>query len=990
MGESMSGSFTKKLWLTTTIVASMGLFAADFAMAQEASAPAKEAKKESKKDEASKVSEIVVTGSRIRRNDYNSPSPITVITAERAELLGTPTGADLLQGLTQSAVSQQTNGLLGGYVVEGGPGVQTLSLRGLGAQRTLVLINGRRLGPAGVGGTVGPVDLSVLPDMMFSRADILKDGSSSIYGSDAIAGVVNYITKKDTDGLQVRAFANVPERSGGSVTNFSAIWGKTFERGYISAAASILTNEGLTQGDRKELGCNADYYFDLQSGQRVDVRNYDNSGPKCLNLSNNAIQSRTFYGGQFQYDPKLTGYSKYPAASLGLRGFLPDWVRAGRYGQPATFPFANYDTPLLAKSTVMTPRRQNSIVLTGGYDISSKVSAYAELLLNERRTSNFGVYQFFPTVSQNNPTNTLAAGLIAASGGGADGQIVPIIARANGTNQDVKYIRGVFGLTGTVDGLGFLNGFKWDTYYQFSGSDGKYGNTFVYKDRVIAAAGVDDSGKDVSNGLACNPALLKTTSKCVTIAWADPRILSGNFTPEERAYLFGTETGKTTYYQHAFEFSLTGDLFQLPAGKVGSAAGIYLRRDEINDTPGENARNRNYWGFTTSGITKGNETVKEAYAELSIPLFKNLAVAKSIDLNVSGRYSDYDSYGDNSTYKVGLDWAITSEYRIRGSYGTSFRAPSLYEHYLADQTAYSTLRDPCTKWGESTNQNVRARCAAEGIPDTYPGYSATPMVISGGGSKLKAETSTSYSFGVVWQPSFVNLKMSLDYFDFNVKNEVAKFGASSIVNSCYTANLGYQEFCTLFKRDPSSKDIKTINDSYLNIAEQNTRGIDLGINFGHDFRFGKLNVDSQSTWQWKNSSSLNGSVVTDSTGSIGSPRFVNTTTSTLMFGDYTAAWSLQVIGQQSDRKYVLNGGVVTTDLTYPAGYYKKVWAETTIYHTISLSKRMDKLTVRAGINNLFDEKAPSVSSGEFRIGTAALNNYDLLGRRFFVSIDKRF
>ncbi len=949
-------------------------------------------KPKAKADTTGAVEELVVTGSRIRRSDYTSASPVTVITSETANLQGLASAADLLQTLPIAATSQQINGLLGNYVVTGGPGVQTLGLRGLGAQRTLVLLNGRRLGPAGVGGTVGPVDLNVLPDMLFDHIEILKDGASSIYGSDAVAGVVNYFTKRNADGLRLMAYADVPFKSGGDEYKLAATYGKTFDKGYISAALSFDDQKGLNKGQRKFTACDADYIFNKQTGDRLDFKDA-NGNYQCINEYNNAVASKYVFGGFFQYDPTLSKYPNYPAGALGLRQDLPDWVRAARYGTPSTRPYANTTSPLDGRGTIISPRTLFTGMFSAGYDLKPDLQVYTEILLNDRKTSNARVFQLFPDLDPNNPTNTMAAGLIKAAtkvGGLTDGTVTPIIAQLGKSSTDVAYAHAVFGLKGDVRGLGFLDGFKWDGYYQLSASRGTYDGDFVYKDRVTAATGIDDAGNQVSNGLACNPALLTSSpASCVAIPWLDPRVLSGQFTAQERAFLFGREQGETTYLQHAVEFNITGDAFKLPAGPLGVAAGVYFKHDSIDDKPGLNARNRNYWGLTTSGITKGSESVWEGYAEILAPLIRNRFLAKSIDLSLSGRLSNYDTYGTNGTYKVGLDWAINSEFRLRGTYGTSFRAPALFEHYLADQTGFFNGVDPCARWGNSANATLRARCAAAGIPDDYGGYTATPTVTTGGGSKLDPETSKAYSVGVVWTPSYVDLKVALDYFNFDVRDEVSRFGAQNILNSCYAAvNAG--PFCVLFTRDPNSHDLLTINDSYLNIARQKIRGIDVQADYRHQLRFGTLAISSQFTWQLEASQSLNGEPLSDYAGTASNPQFSNATNVSLKKGDYTFFWSFNFIGRTSDGRYSETGEFSPPDADHPNGYYRKLHTEPVMYHTVSMKKDFGNTTLYVGVQNLFDESPPAVSTGNFRVGVSALNSYDLLGRRAFIQIEKKF
>jgi iron complex outermembrane receptor protein len=1005
----------KHLLLATTIVAGSGLGLATMAEARQVAgkgeAPTVQTDKpHAKPTEPEAVEAVVVTGSRIRRSDFNSASPVTIITNEDAELKGSTSAVDMLQTLPQAANSQQINSQLGGYVVTGGPGAQTLGLRGLDASRTLILLNGRRLGPAGVGGTVSAVDLGVLPQASLSQIEILRNGASSIYGSDAIAGVVNYITKTNQDGLTLTARTTLPEHGSGENYYVGGSYGKSLAKGYVTGSLSYMEQRELTKGDRDYTACDADYYFNPKDNGRADLIG-PGGGPVCFNHYNGVVVPKAYYGGVFQYDPKLQNYPAYPAAALGLRSFLPDWVRAARAGQKDTYKYLQSKPAIDSRASVVTPRTVLSGLFNVGYDVTPTTSAYGEFLFNRRTTKWHSSAELFPQIDPTNPNNTLAKGLQTACGfvgyqgaipvcnvggvptAGTDGQVYPIIVWPQWSSTKVDYAHAVLGLKGTVKGLGFLDGFKWDGYYQYSGSRGSYAQKFVYKDRVIATTGIDDSGARVSNGQTCNQALITMApTTCVSVPWLDPRVLQGQFTPEESNFLFGQETGHTRYDRHAFEFTLSGDVLKLPAGPLSTVVGVYAKRDSIKDTPGANAILRNYWGRTTAGVTQGTENLKEVYGEALVPVVKNLFLAKSVDLSLSGRLSDYDAFGTSKTYKVGVDWALSSQYRLRGSIGTSFRAPTLYERFLADSTGFFSGQDPCRLWKDSSNATLQQRCKADGIPDDYAGYIATPTVSTGGGKNLKPETSKTFSIGAVWTPSIIDLKVAVDYFELSIDQQIDNFGAGNILSSCYTAVDANKIFCDLFKRDPVSKDILTIRDDYLNINKQKLRGIDLNTRYTRNFTAGVLAIESQATWQLEYARSIKGEPFVDFVGRVNVPQFTAGVNTSFKAGDSTYFWSVDVVGRQSDSRGFETGEFAPGPFAnYPEGYRRKLHVEQVVYHTISYRRRVNDWTLWAGVNNLFDEVPPAVSSDERgRVGTSAIGNYDFLGRRFFLQVERKF
>jgi iron complex outermembrane receptor protein len=953
----------KKFVLASTVLSSFGMGA--HAFAQDATTTTITAKKDD-------VQVVVVTGSHLRRKDLNTASPEVTITSLEAEKEGVTSVADLLQRLPQAANSEQTNGLLGGYIVTGGPGAETLSLYGLGAQNTLVLINGRRMGPAGVQGSIGPIDLNVLPLQAFKQVDVLLDGSSSIYGSDAVGGVVNFVTKKNTDGFDLIAQSNVPARSGGTTATITLTGGKTFDKGYLTFLGSYSEDTGLKIKDRKDTACAQDVLYNPSTGARSDF--LDTTGNyRCNNLLADSFQGYG-YGGEFQLP--VAGYT-YPAD--GKLATLPGWVRAGRSGHPDTQAYLNENSPLYGNETVSEPVKTFSALVTGGYDVSSSTHLYTELMFNQRQSENHGVYQLFPYVAPTNPNNTVAAGLYASYPPGY-GYARPIIAYDNFTRVKVDYFRGVFGANGTFENLGPLNGFSYDTYYQVSDSQGTYGQSFVYNDRVNATT--DFGSACVAADMTVSP------TSCVSIPWFSSDVLAGKFSDAQKNFLFGYETGHTKYIQQTVESNISGDIFKLPAGAVSAVGGAFLESDQQNDTPGYNARNQNYWGFSTAGITKGQTTTEQVYGEIYAPLVKNFPLVQHLDLTLSGRMANYSVAGSNSTYKLGAVWNITSEFAFTVTHGTSFRAPSIYEKKLANQVGYFSVLDPCTNWGDSTNTKVQTRCAAEGIPNNYAGELATPEDITGGGDHLKPETARNTNYGFAWTPAWADLKVKVNYNSIIDVNKITSFGAQNIVNACYSTSTFPNYYCSLITR-ASNHDITVVTDNYINVGKVDNRNLGLQISYAKKFPFGRFSVESDSSWQLKNEQTL-GDQTTDYTGSVGSPVFTNQTRLDLQTRDWNFHWDFDLTGQASDRRFYGGSDLQPATANYPQGYVVKVVTPFYQIHNFSVTRNFDKLRITLGIKNVFDVKAPTLSAGEFRVGTAALNMYDLLGRSAFISVDKHF
>jgi iron complex outermembrane receptor protein len=287
---------------------------------------------------------IVVTGSRIKHSTFNSPSPITVITAEDAELTGNVDTSHILQLTSVANNAVQINNEFSNFVVTGGPGINTLSLRGIGAQRTLILIDGQRMGPAGVSGSVGPIDLNTIPASIIDHVDILNDGASSIYGSDAVAGVVNIITKKNLDGAEIHLYGNPTEHAGGDQYQMNAAIGKTFDRGYINAAFDVFQQDPLTYKQRPYLACSRDVAVDATTGASADVIDPKTGQAKCWNLEGPDVID---YGAPNPVGPAgAVFYAPNSAATLGgglsgqdINGFQAVDIQPGNFlTTPTTAP----------------------------------------------------------------------------------------------------------------------------------------------------------------------------------------------------------------------------------------------------------------------------------------------------------------------------------------------------------------------------------------------------------------------------------------------------------------------------------------------------------------------------------------------------------------------------------------------------------------------------------------------------------------------------
>jgi iron complex outermembrane recepter protein len=1024
------------------------------AVAQDAAAPQAEDTAEAKEEA------IVVTGSRIRGTDaFNSPDPVTVIDPEIAAKEGRFDLASTLQSSPVAAGSSQiTAAISSNFVTAGGPGAQTIDLRGLGPNRTLVLLNGRRAGPAGTRGSVSSFDLNVLPQSLAQTVDIVKTGASSVYGSDAVAGVVNIITKNDIDGLYLNGNISLPFDSGGEEYRVNAIYGKKFDRGNILIAADYTRINELKRGDRSYLACPEAYIF-REDGSRADlvdprtgqfkcedlrwghvwtynlIDNLQLDGPGGLNTGVNTSPTGATVLLQYQYPGERLGIPAFgPSAFAIAPVFDPvtgdlvtpgagdfvapaGWFPTGY--SPASAAVQNSYHPFVEEQTIIPDTDLYTFYAQGAYEVLDSVELFGEFLFNRRKTYQNGWRQFWNFGSTGDLYGTGTPATLWANGWQGTNLLSPTgITNQSDSSQKVDYYRGVGGLRGDFGGA---SDWKWEIYGQYSKSNGTYRNQQILQD-------VYDTGYFQTS--SCVGTVTPVSGKqCIDLPWTDPFFLRGELTPAQIDFLFEWEQGKTVYTQLTGEASVNGSLFELPAGPVSVAAGVSARQDKINDIPGEITRAGNAWGTSTSGITAGKGRTLEAFGEVKIPIFADQSFFKDLSLSAAGRVTNVkatrkldgvsDSDNGNFTYKLGVNWAVNDWVRFRASYGTSFRAPALFEQFLTDETSSLAQGriDPCVRWAANLalgniTQRIADNCAADGIPGTHGGGGVSANITASGGlGLLDSETSRAMVLGTVLTPKFgflpdTRISIAVDYFDIRVKDEITQLGAGNILRGCYdSANFATEPLCDLFTRGQFGApfNVANVNDKFVNIARQRNSGLDVAANIRHDFgNLGSVSLTADMTWQFKDELLLlPTSPLTSDNGEAGSPKWV---------GDFRLNWQspgggtslfygINVIGGTSDLQDLLddNGGNPCIQNTVLYGTYcPDVTASATFYHNISLTQEInDKFDITLGVSNLFDTRPPRVSvlNGQ-QITTLgpviSASQYPFVGRRAFLNVSAKF
>jgi len=696
---------------------------------------------------------ITVVGSLLAREEYTSISPVQIIQADVQRDKGLIDATSILQSSPVSA-GQQIDASFAGFVLDNGPGATTADLRGLGAGRTLVLVNGRRLAPAGVEGAPSSPDLSLVPSGLVESYDLLLDGASSIYGSDAVAGVINATLRKDFDGLEIDLFRTQPEQGGGEETQVNLTWGVNGDRGFAGFGVEYFDRKTIKLSDREfSAECSKNYeVWDDGSIHSEDLTLLPGMGTtdcdyfplaRRMSILNSASGVSGTPGGPFGFGSVYytPGYT-----NVGIPNFSES---SDAFGLPADgngdgladFSFLDYTTNGLPRdraTDLLAGTEQLSFFSYGEYTLDNNVTAYYEASYAQRETLiNSGEAQLFPTVPGDNPFNpcnidaggtdcgaAVTAYYVNTYGGtltdfgGVDPvpglnynvqPIVTVIGDRSTADVNVSQYRLVGGFKGELPFVNPINGETWDydVYASYSRSDGSSVRRGIRDDRLQLS--LTTTIEDPNNpgqficGLDTNgdgiPDPSSTPGGCVPVNLFAPSLYENGFgdfaTQEERDYLFGVRSFNTVYEQTILSGVVTGNLFELPAGSVAAAVGAEYRQDSIDSRPDDVAEDGLFFGFFSDGGASGSKDLYEAFAEIEVPIVANAPGFYELTTNLSGRWTEEQYYGSAWTYSGKIGYRPVEWLQASGTIGTSFRAPNVREQFLRPQTGFLTLTDPC-------------------------------------------------------------------------------------------------------------------------------------------------------------------------------------------------------------------------------------------------------------------------------------------------------
>ena len=947
------------------------------------------------------VEEVVVTGSRIRRDEFTSTSPITVITGETSALAGLLDAADILQNSTVAS-GQQIDDTFSGFVTDGGPGARSVALRGLGEQRTLVLVNGKRWGPSGIGGGTNSVDLSAIPESSIARYEILKDGASSVYGADAVAGVVNAITVQRFDGLLLNAEGLLPQARGMETLNADATWGRVGPDWSFNVSGGYSRRHDLVRNERDWAECDRRPRLTDQDGDgTIDFTNPDTGEPLCHGFLYGLLAFTPF--GLLRYEPSLAEpdpsnpYSSEPQ-QFGIPYYtdvpVHGWDPTGDPEDPEPLwdnegPFYR-DTRDSAVENILADHELFSVTSFADrdFDIGGRsANVYYEFYFNRRSTSYTGSYgQFFPDVPATNPTNPLGAyGPLARFGGFSVAPVLPRYELYDPAVQiEVDRYNAFAGLEGDLSAT-----WSYDAYLGLNYSSGTIRSWQLLDDRVTASL---NSTLDAHGNLVCAE---PTIPGCVPAnLFTEDALLRGRLPGDVLGFITKQTMGETIYSGYQLSAYATGRLFSMPNGEdVNLVVGVETRNEEIEDVPDPDAQANNFWGFATSGITAGDDTVREFFTEFEMPLLQGLPWAEQLLFNGSSRWTDYASFGSDSTHRIALDYQMVPQIRFRGTVGTSFRAPDLFEQFQGDQQGFvSAFLDPCLSYGETYEPDdiVYQNCEAQGLAPEH-GEAGAPgiLTIVGGNKDLLAETSDAWTAGIVVQPEpqdLLGLSLAFTWYEIELENTVSSVSPGYVLGTCYgSAGLSHP-FCSRVGSRDTNGFLSSVDASRLNIGRQFTRGFDVDFVMEQSFPTFELTIDGTIAILKEQTTELF-DTEWNSVKRWGFPKWTAVLDTVIDYRDWQFFWRMDFIGRTSEDP-VYDPGTTNVDRVY--------WTDNHWQHTASVLWSNIDWTVVVSIRNVFDKLPPLIADGVPRNETTRIFNtlpgvgYDILGRTLVLQVAREF
>jgi iron complex outermembrane receptor protein len=923
------------------------------------------------------IEKISVTGSRIKRTDLESASPVTIIGRAELEVSGlTDVGAFLqsIPSMSGSPIGTTTN--------NGGNGSVLVDLRGLGTARTLTLVNGKRVVDGG--------DFQAIPATMIKQVEILKDGASAVYGADAVAGVVNIVTRRDFDGVEISAQSSEwNNTTGGDQQSFSVIAGKEFDKGnFVFGAERVEQTESFQRDTPWDFMQNSFYIY--PGGCEAQVAAPYDGTPQggCYPVGSSRIpESRLPFYSQGTF---LIGDPASSPNEVGL--MVPHDGRTYNYAP------VNY---------LQTPYTRTNIFAEAHFELADNVRFNAEFRGNQRTsaqqlaplpfTGGDPMYDGFYDDPSIDEDTGLAVGTVGFTGISQDNyylrRAVDAYNTANGTalvyepvvnprrrmietnrrfEQTITQYQWTAGLEGE-----FGDDMSWEIYVneghrsnasqdfgQFAGS--RLSNA-LGPSADLDGDGTPECYQDVSNPgtqiQGCVP--LNLFGGGVVDAGGNPVVTT--LTQEMLDYVSLDTVDTITQDQRTAGADITGVAMELPGGALGWSLGwSYWKQDlaVILDSAKTIGAVTGNVGASTNGSLVNNAVFGEFYAPVYDNGEQKLAIKGGL------RYDDWDAFGSDTTYQVGIEFSALKELKFRSTYGTVFRAPSISDLFGGQVDSFPTYSDPCAPAGGAA---PAAGCAQLGIQTD-----SQVLARVGGNPNLAPETGDTFTVGVVWNPSFGDHDFTViaDYWKIQLEAGISSLGVQFTLDDCYIA--GNDAACALITRN-SDYSINNIIDAQLNVSEETAAGIDTEFKWSYPSEFGNLNASLLWTHLLEREQvQFAGNPVDDFVGRFTGSAFAEDKANVSL--QWTMdEWSVSYLGEYISGLEGANAFGLDYVQQIPSQFYSDIVANYTYDESV---------TITAGITNITDEAPPFIDVG-FN-GKTDPSTYRMFGQGYFLRVKYSF
>jgi iron complex outermembrane recepter protein len=894
----------------------------------------------------------IVTGSRLRRDGTTTPAPVSVITRDDLSTSGKTEIGDTLQ-----QVPYQSNAV-NSAVNHDGDGSTRINLRGLGSSRTLVLIDGHRMA-AGGNGANASVDLNVIPRAVVDRVEILRDGGSAIYGSGAVGGVVNIITRRDLQGQETDTYYGTDQDGRGRVRALSHTSGNAWNRGHILFSASYSEQEGLLS-DRREFS-RFDREFDYFFSQAFVVGS--TATPEgIIRDSGEGPGNELWQDTRAEHGPFLT----FDPGTGTWRG-----VRGGSFDS-GIGDFYNYRPD----NYLITPRTLTDLYAAGRADLTTGTRAYVQVAYNRRRSEQ----QLAPeplfttllgiTVSADNAYNPF----------GRDFMDLRRRTVENGPrvfHQDIDTSRFVGGVEGD---LPLLKIGYWDASFIYNRSSaGVDSSSHFLTSRLMAALG--PSFFDQDGRARCGTPAVPGPADCVPMnLFGGP----GSITSEMLGYT--TFMGNAMGYNELRMVSAraAGELFSL-GGPFSMAAGFEYREEEGGISPDPITESGDHTGLTIIGF-EGGYDVKEAFAEVNWVLEPNWRLVRAFELDAGIRQSDYSSFGHHTSWKTGVLWRMSGNLALRGTVGRSFSAPDVSQLFRPQPDAFQLASDPCDWSFGPPDLAASANCAADGRPDDFFDHRLFFLTRTGGNPDLGPEKANTFTFGFVFEPSEVpGLSLASSQFRYDLTGLITDMDVGVLLANCYFPT--DRRDCDRITRDPATFLIESIDGRLTNAGAIETKGWDLNVAYSMDLPFGTMNLSLDAVYLRKyDLEQPNGRIIQ------GKGVWGNLGANPRRRANLGAGFQMRSIGFNSRIRYVghfkeCENGVDCGDFFAPR---RNVGAHyvADLQGRYRLRAGAGETTLGLGVNNVFDKDPALIYSGLHADSDAA--TYDYVGRFIYFNLTRRW